>query len=173
MKNSYLFALSAAASGLAAATPSVAAAVCECTLYDMIGDRIFTQGPSTFVYNGSSTTGYTAELVQDNIFGMTTDDAPQVWVDYDIVNTVAGVVNTSGNLCRTSYTGTQISCAGNFSKNSTLTAHVTKHEEVAVPVTGLYSAGNSPWDRYLLKIISPSVSSFKPSGIPTRLAACW
>lgn len=168
-KNTYLFALSAAASAAVAASPGVAKAVCGCTLQDIKASVIRTQGPDSFVYLGSPSAGYDAQIEQDTMYGFGSHTGtPQAWFDYDLL--AAGTVTTTATLCRLSYTGSAVVCAPAGSQTATSPGFL--HKEMSVPVTGTFGSSVASWDLIKVHVVGPT-SAFSPRGVPVIEPACW
>jgi hypothetical protein len=171
MRNSYYFALSAAAAAAVVAGPGTAKAVCECTFKQIAPGIIKTTGPENIVYGGSASAGYDAVISQDTMYGFTGTNTPAIWLDYWLSS--AGTYTTTATICRVSYLGTQIACAPAGTDTVTVTGSTGK--EMAVPVTGTFGRGgsNSAWDRVKMHVSSP-YSAFNPMSIPARYnPTCW
>lgn len=172
-KNTYYFALSAAASAAVVASPQVAKAVCDCTVAGLVPQIIRSQGADAFIYNGSPSAGYDAILQQDNVWGFNGSTAPSVYFDYWLSET-GGSWTTSAQICRTSYLGSQINCG--LTKTQTVSpSGYTPKEMGPISVANTYgppSATLSVWDLVRMHVIAPS-SNFGPRTIPAVSPACW
>jgi len=133
--------LASTAAGAAVGVPAATAGAVTCTCLPSTVTK--TQDP-TFVKGGTS--DYWADLDVDTMFGFKNANAPQVYFDWDPVSSVSNTVAVQ--LCRLSGTGSTISCTAITPKTSASTAH----QEITVPVNGLYGTGNSIWSRYRLSV---------------------
>lgn|GEM_PF-6195992 len=159
----YAMAATVAAGTTAIAGTADAANTCTC----LNSNTIRTYGPGSFVYKGSATAGYEAEIVGDLLYGfisaMSSASVPgaAAWFDWE---PTLQYTTTRAWISKLSWTGVQV-----YSAPVAVRALTTdmSHQEIEVPTTGVTNPSNSVWDRYIMRVTSSSAIS--PASLPISL----